>query len=83
MYKHIAKDIVHTYRHTYYANVKDGFAPLGMAAQQGHLQTVQSLLQAGANINHQAEVTINYVALYLYPLHITTIPLYRMAAQHS
>lgn len=41
------------------AKLKDGFAPLGMAAQQGHLQTVQSLLQAGANINHQAKVNSN------------------------
>ena len=36
--------------------IKDGFAPLVIAAQQGHFHTVHRLLEAGADINYQAEV---------------------------
>ena len=33
--------------------------PLGVAAQKGHTQTVQRLLEAGANINYQDKVIDN------------------------
>lgn len=38
------------------AYVKVGDVPLGIAAQMGHVQTVERLLQAKANINYQNEV---------------------------
>ena len=37
--------------------VKDGAVPLGIAAQKGHTQTVQRLLEASARVNYQAKVS--------------------------
>ena len=39
-----------------YINVQYESVPLGRAAKNGHTQTVQRLLEAGANINYQNKV---------------------------
>ena len=41
-------------------HLQGGDVPLGMAAGKGHLQVVQKLLKARANVNHQNKVMTIY-----------------------
>ena len=46
--------------------MQTGCTPLWAAAEKGHTQTVQRLLKAKANINHQSKVMITYIRTYMY-----------------
>ena len=36
--------------------LQDGWTPLVRASQNGHLEVVKSLIEAGANVNHTTKV---------------------------
>ena len=36
--------------------LQDGWTPLVYASQNGHLEVVKSLIEAGANVNHTTKV---------------------------
>ena len=36
--------------------LQDGVTPLVIASQEGHLEIVESLIEAGANVNHTTKV---------------------------
>ena len=40
------------------STLQDGFSPLHMAAQEGHLDVCRLLIEQGANINSQDKVCI-------------------------
>ena len=46
--------------------VQDDGSPLGIAAQQGHTQTVQRLLEARARVNYQDTKVITIVSTVLH-----------------
>ena len=40
--------------------LQDGWTPLVIASENGHLEIVKSLIEAGANVNHTTKVVKIY-----------------------
>ena len=65
---------MHVY--TIHIIIQSGDFPLGIAAEKGHIQTVQRLLEARANVNQQNKVMIMYIGIRL-------VHFLRYGLQHS
>ena len=49
--------------------LQDGWTPLVIASQEGHLEIVKSLIEAGANVNHTTKVVKikhHYLGSYIF-----------------
>ena len=57
------------------STLQDGFSPLSMAAQEGHLDVCRLLIEQGANVNSQSKVCM--------PLKIYSVKIYRVKAQNK
>lgn len=70
MYTVHSSDFIHTSLspplHSFSQNSPHS-VPLGVASQNGHTQTVQRLVEGGANVNHQDTVRHNVQWKHLYP----------------
>lgn len=52
--------------------MQDGSDPLGVSAEKGHIQTIKSLLDGGANINYQDKVRSTCHTTGMHHMHVTS-----------
>ena len=60
-----------------YLSVQDGRSPLMVAASEGKVKCLQLLLEKGADVNHQDEVSSFHHEIRSLPLvHVYHVPVY-------